>query len=146
MFMGKRYFTCADNCGMFVALDKLSRDREGSDLADPPPSGQQYVGQGSSHEDQQELSRPVNRSAAAILREAQRSGDQNQQPVKKEEHVTESMKQRRVAQFKIRDRVVVYTEKNAAVHGTVRWIGRYNHPKLGATFVVGIETVRWCMV
>ena len=60
---------------MFVNLDKLSHDREGSDLVAPPPSGQQYRGRGLfQREDQQELSCPVTRSAAATQREAQRYG------------------------------------------------------------------------
>ena len=58
---------------MFVNLDKLSHDREGSDLVAPPPSGQQYRGWGLfQREDQQELSRPVTHSAATTQRGAQR--------------------------------------------------------------------------
>ena len=125
---------------MFVALDKLSRDREGNDLAAPPPSGQQYGGQGPS---QQEPSRPVTRSAAAAAqREAQRSGGRSQQTVKKEERVAVESKEQ--PRFRIKDRVVVYTKKNTPVHGIVRWTGRCNHPELPG-FVIGIETVR-CMV
>ena len=128
---------------MFVALDKLSRDREGSNLAAPPPSGQQYGGRGpNQHEDQQEPSRPVAYSAAAAQREAQKSGGQSQQPVKKPRVAVGSKEQHTVAQFRKKDRVVVYTEKGTAVHGTVQWTGRYNHPELKGAFVVGVETVR----
>ena len=69
---------------MFVALDKLSHDKEESDLAAPPPSHQRYRGRGpSQHEDQQEPRRLVTRSAAAAQIKAQRSGGLKQQPVKK---------------------------------------------------------------
>ena len=128
---------------MFVALDKLSLDGEGIALAAPPPSGQQYGGRGPSQRGvQQEPSRPVTCSAAAALKEAQRSGGQSQQPVKKARVVVGSKEQRSVSQFKRNDRVVVYTEKGTRVLGTVRWTGRYNHPELEAAFVVGVETVR----
>ena len=125
---------------MFVTLDKLSLDREGSDLAALPPSGQRYGGRGpSQHEDQHEPSRPVTHSAAATQREAQRSGGLKQQPVKKEERVAVESKEQ--PRFRIKDRVVVYTKKNTPVHGIVRWTGRCNHPELPG-FVIGIETVR----
>ena len=39
----KRYFSCEDNCGMFVALDKLFCDRRGAAL---PLSGQRFGGRG----------------------------------------------------------------------------------------------------
>ena len=91
---------------MFVALDKLSRYKEESDLAALPPSGQRYRGRGppshqryrgrgppshqryrgrgpSQREDQQEPRRPVTRSTATAQIKAQRSGGLKQQPVKK---------------------------------------------------------------
>ena len=149
-----------------LSTSSLTTEREAILL--PFPLVRDMGGRGpSQHEDQQELSRPVAYSAsaqraqrsggqskqpvkqaqvaAASQRKAQRSGDQIQQPVKKD-CVVDYKKQRRVAHFKKNDRVVVYTKNGAAVHGRVRWTGRYRHPKFEGAFVVGIKTVRWCVV
>ena len=92
--MGKSHFACEKNCAMFVALDQLSHNGNGSDFAAPISSGQ----------------------GVAV--------ESEEQP-----------------QFRMKDRVVVYTRKNATVHGTVQWFGRYNSPDIQEAFVAGIETV-----
>ena len=58
-------------------------------------------------------------------------------------HNKEGRNHRTAARFEEKDRVVVYTEKNIPVHGTVRWTGRYSLSEIEAAFVIGIETVRW---
>ena len=130
-FRGKRHFVCEDNCGMFVALDKLSHDREGNDFTAAPPSGQRYTGQDTvPREPLQKPSHPVTRSAAAAAAAAAAAKKEGQKPG--------SLTQSR---FKVKDRVVVYDKNDRAVHGTVRYVGKYPSPELTGAFVVGVETV-----
>ena len=123
-FRGKQYFSCQDNCAMFVAMDKLSCDGEGSDSpAATHPSDQSYTGQDPQH--QQMPSHPVTWPAAAAAKE-----EEEQEPVS----LTQPC-------FKVKDRVIVYDKNDCAVHGTVSLVGKCSDPNYKGTFVVGIETV-----
>lgn len=42
-YRNERYFHCEDKCGLFVALDKLSMDREGNILEKAPRGGHGYA-------------------------------------------------------------------------------------------------------
>ena len=91
---GKRYFSCIDDRGLFVALDKIFPDSSPGPITIPPKRG---ANQQSSHLSSQSKS---NTSDA-------RESSTDPQP-----------------QFLIGDRVVVYNKKGAAVYGTVRWTGQ----------------------
>jgi len=125
-YRNERYFVCEDKCGLFVALDKLSMDCEGSTLEKAPQGGQSYasaVSHGWSC--LQDSGPPADNTRArsqAIMRLPIVHDDQ-------------------IGRFKKGDRVVVFDKKGNRIHGTVRWAGKNERMRNYYKFLVGIETV-----
>ena len=124
-FQDHRFFLCKDNCGLFVSLEKLSPDREGSTLTKAPPGGQAY---GASNMPELEQGPKGVNSHEMTTRSKMKTQDGSSvDPPPR--------------QFAKGDRVKVYTKKGIAVHGTVRWVGRKTAAREFQFTVVGIETV-----
>lgn len=117
-FRDMRYFHCEDKCGLFVALDKLSMDREGNTLEAEPRGGQSYA-------------KAVSHGTTV----SSRSCRQNSGPPADN---TRARSQRPLPRFKTGDRVVAFDKTGNRIHGTVRWVGMIDKVQ---HFVVGIETV-----
>ena len=128
-FCDVRYFNCEDECGLFVALDKLSIDPEGNTLEAAPRGGQNYaksVSHGSATSDRlypQGGGPPADNTRA-------RSQAVQQQNVQRHDD--------RLPRYKKGDRVVAFDKTGNRIHGTVRWIGTTDRTQ---HFIVGIETV-----
>ena len=112
MFQDKYFFQCEENCGLFVSLNKL---------APQPPQG--------SDRGQSQTSQPRSYADTARVQQQDKLGSCVDAPNPQDPPIT------------LYDRVIVYSTKSIAIHGTVRWIGnRSNTRNLCATYV-GIETV-----
>ena len=131
-FRDQRYFHCEDNCGLFVALDKLSPDSQGSSLTKEPRGGKSYAKVASYEPPQSsQLHWPDSGSPASSTRS-------RSQAVSKESSVDQITSSR----FKKGNRVVAFNKNGTAVHGTVRWVGKNATASRKFTVtVVGIETV-----
>ena len=128
-FRGKQYFTCPEDNGLFVSLDRLSEHPAGPQIettattaaaatAPPPTERQLYP------------PRPV-----------QRDGRRKQKAPSKAEVGSISPPSRKEG-----DRVVVFKKDGKPVSGTVRWVGPYTHQAGKKWFsfnAVGIETVSY---
>ncbi len=120
-YRGHRYFMCADDCGLFVSLDRLSPDCEGSTLY-PPPGGQPYT----HGTDQVVYDQPRPSGRADHGRPpASEPGESPAHP----------------PQFTKGDRVVVHNKSGVAVHGVVRWAGNRTATRQFDVYILGIEMV-----
>ena len=129
-FGGQQFFTCKENCGLFVSLDRLSPMDNQVNQQETPQQHQNARGYQMVH---------VSRSQA----QAQQSNLDQQSP----RNHNPSQQNRRVhspnhhnSKFRLEDRVVVYNKKGIGIHGSVRWIEyvMYGGQPLLA---IGIETV-----
>ena len=135
-FHGVSYFQCEGNCGLFVGLDKLSPDHQGSSLITEPRGGKSYAkvaSHGPPHSVQSH--QPDNMSPADSTRSRSHVVSR---PGSKESCVDPPPHPHR---FEKGDRVVAFTKKGNRVHGTVRWVGRSVASRKFTITVVGIETV-----
>ena len=135
-FQGMSYFQCEGNCGLFVGLDKLSPDHQGSSLITEPRGGKSYAkvsSHGPPHSVQSH--QPDNMSPADSTRSRSHVVSR---PGGKESCVDPPPHPHR---FEKGDRVVAFTKKGLRVHGTVRWVGRSVASRKFTITVVGIETV-----
>ena len=114
-FRDQRYFHCEDNCGLFVALDKLSPDSQGSSLTKEPRGGKSYA-KVASHGTSHVVSRPGSKETCV---------DPRPHPPR----------------FQKGERVVAFNKKGSRVHGTVRWVGRNTATQKHTVTIAGIETV-----
>ena len=125
-FRDQRYFHCEDNCGLFVALDKLSPDPQGSSLTKEPGGGKSYAkvaSHGPSSQGGQSTPAANTRSRShAVSKES-------------------SVDQLTSSRFKKGNRVVAFNKNGIGVHGTVRWVGKATASRKFTVTVVGIETV-----
>ena len=135
-FRGVRYFHCKDNCGLFVALDKLSADAEGSTLTNEPRSGGSYAKVASRAPLQSGQSHHLDSSPPAVNTRSRSQAVSR--PGNKESSVDPQLRSPR---FQKGDRVVAFNKKGIRVHGTVRWVGRSTVARKFTLTVVGIETV-----
>lgn len=129
-FRNERYFACEDKCGLFVALDKLSMDREGSTLEKAPRSGQSYASA---------VSHGPAASSQSYLQDSGPPADNTRarsQAIMRQPAVHD----KQIGRFKKGDRVVAFDKKGNRIHGTVRWSGM-NETLRNRNFLVGIETV-----
>lgn len=131
-FRNERYFRCEDKCGLFVALDKLSMDREGNTLEKPPRGGQSYA-KAASHGTAAN-SRSYPQESGGPADNAQARG----QAITKRPTVHDDP----LPRFNKGDRVVAFDRKGNRIYGTVRWVGK-NETARKCTFLVGIETVSY---
>ena len=136
MFHGLRYFQCEDNCGLFVGLDKLSPDCQGSSLMTEPRGAKSYA-KVASHGPPQSVQshQPDNTSPADNTRSRSHLVSR---PGGKESCIDPPS---RPHCFEKGDRVVAFTKKGVHVRGTVRWVGRSVASQKFTITVVGIETV-----
>ena len=128
-FRDQRYFHCEDNCGLFVALDKLSPDSQGSSLTKEPPSGKSYAKVASHGPPQGGQSTPAANTRA------------RRQVISRHESKESSVDRHGPPRFKPGDRVVAFNKKGIRVHGTVRWVGRNTATQKHTVTIAGIETV-----
>ena len=111
IFQCTRFFTCKDDCGLFVALDRISAVRDhGSAHTEPSREGP------SQHHNQ-------------------KYGLRSQSKPPKDSSVDAE------SRFKVGERVIVYNKKDVAIRGTVKWIGVITYGKEYRVSTVGIETV-----
>ena len=128
-FRDQRYFHCEDNCGLFVALDKLSPDAQGSSLTKEPRSGKSYAKVASHGPPEGGQSTP-----AANTRS-------RSQAISRHESKESSVDRLPPPRFNPGDRVVAFNKKGIPVHGKVRWVGRNTASQKHIITVAGIETV-----
>ena len=109
-----QFFTCEENAGMFVSLDRLSPiDLEQyQQTTQPPTDGRQHQ----------------MKTRAQVQQDNQQQKHRNRSPVRSQ------------PQFKIDDRVVAYNRKGQGIHGSVRWTGNINYAN-ECIPAIGIETV-----
>ena len=128
VFQDNQYFTCPEDNGLFVSMDRLSEDPSGPQIkpaaaaisaATPPPTGHQHYLPRSAQKDggrrQKALSDP---EAGSILPPSRKEGD----------------------------RVVFFKKDGTPVSGTVRWTTPYTYQEGNKWFgfnAVWIETVSY---
>ena len=135
-FQGVRYFHCQGNCGLFVGLDKLSADRQGSSLISEPRVAKSYAkvaNHGPPHSVQSH--QPDNTSPGDNTHSRSHVVSR---PGAKESCIDPPS---HPPYFKPGDRVVAFTKKGVRVHGTVHWVGRNVASRKFTVIVVGIKTV-----
>ena len=128
-FRDQRYFHCEMNCGLFVALDKLSPDSQGSSLTKEPRGGNSYA-KVASH------GPPEGGQSTHAANTKSRS-----QAISRHESKGSCVDRLPPPRFKLGDRVVAFNKKGIPVHGTVRWVGMSVASRKFTVTVAGIETV-----
>ena len=68
----------------------------------------------------------------------------NPVPRQRREQAQTTSAEKPVYQYKIGDRVVAFTKKNVAVHGTVKWVGMYSYKTKPSDKAVAVEMVCNC--
>lgn len=133
MFRDERYFACDDKCGLFVALNKLSMDREGNTL-EMPPRGDQSCTKAVSHGTATSGQSYLLVSGPPAVNTWARSEAITKRPTVHDDPPP---------RFKKGDRVVAFDRKGNCIHGTVRWVGKNKAAQnaQNSHWIFGIETV-----
>ena len=120
MFRGKRYFTCAPGCGVFVGLDKLT-PLEDSNVKSPPDSSKrdEYIGA-------YFTTRPT-------ISYAFSKGKKDESPPRKKTDIV----------LKVDQRVVAFVE-DVPARGSVRYIGEEKDSSGYVHTIVGLQLVGNC--
>ena len=108
---GTRYFTCKDDCGLFVALDRVSSVKDHGNTHTEPS------------------------------REGPSQQHNNQYGLRSQSKLPKGSSVDAESQFKVGERVIVYNKKNVAIRGTVKWVGVLSDGKEFRVSTVGVETV-----
>ena len=138
VFQNEKYFSCLNDCGLFVSLEKLWG-------VEPKSVGRQGELQSQQSASRQQ-SRDVLPSYAAVTSSPSHHSQPSHSHAPKKPlppaYPGSSAVDPPPMRFKINDHVVIYDRRNTALHGYVRWIGSKNQMgrDLGGLHV-GIEMV-----